>query len=144
MRFPGKTHALQRKKGSMPATNHVTKVFYAYLIWGKQKGGENVTDFEKLFTDNQRFIFKYLIKLCRDVSLAEELTQETFFRAYVNIKQLADESKAPSWLCRIAKNTYFAWYNKNKRLKRGDTGRYRAYRGANPGKRALIRCTELP
>ena len=35
-------------KGSMPATNHVTKVFYAYLIWGKQKGGENVTDFEKL------------------------------------------------------------------------------------------------
>ena len=103
-------------KGSMPATNHVTKVFYAYLIWGKQKGGENVTDFEKLFTDNQGFIFKYLIKLCRDVSLAEELTQETFFRAYVNIKQLADESKAPSWLCRIAKNTYFAWYNKNKRL----------------------------
>ena len=113
MRFPGKTHAFQRKHACDKSCN---ESFLCLSYRGKQKGGENVTDFEKLFTDNQGFIFKYLIKLCRDVSLAEELTQETFFRAYVNIKQLADESKAPTWLCRIAKNTYFAWYNKNKRL----------------------------
>ncbi len=79
------------------------------------KGGENVTEFEKLFLDNQDFIFKYLIKLARDISLAEELTQETFFRAYINYPSLKQKEKAPAWLCQIAKNTYYAWYNNQKR-----------------------------
>lgn len=43
-----------------------------------------MTEFEKLFHENRAFIFKYLVKTARDVSLAEELTQETFFRAYMN------------------------------------------------------------
>ena len=43
-----------------------------------------MSDFEKLFEDNREFIFKYLMKLSRNYSLAEELTQETFFRAYMN------------------------------------------------------------
>lgn len=75
-----------------------------------------MADFEKLFEENRGFIFKYLMKLCRDSSLSEELTQETFFRAYMNLGKLRDEDKAAPWLCGIAKNTYFAWYNENKRL----------------------------
>lgn len=75
-----------------------------------------MTDFEKLFEKNKSFIYKYLIKLCKNSSLAEELTQETFFRAYMNIASLKNENKASVWLCQIAKNTYFAWYNENKKL----------------------------
>lgn len=75
-----------------------------------------MTDFEKLFEKNKSFIYKYLIKLCKNSSLAEELTQETFFRAYMNIASLKNEDKASVWLCKIAKNTYFAWYNENKKL----------------------------
>lgn len=75
-----------------------------------------MTDFEKLFEKNKSFIYKYLIKLCKNSSLAEELTQETFFRAYMNIASLKNEDKASVWLCQIAKNTYFAWYNENKKL----------------------------
>ena len=74
-----------------------------------------MTDFEKLFIDNRDFIFKYLMKLTRDSSLAEELTQETFFRAYMNFSSLRDKEKASVWLCQIAKNTYFAWFNEQKR-----------------------------
>lgn len=74
-----------------------------------------MTDFEKLFIDNRDFIFKYLMKLTRDSSLAEELTQETFFRAYMNYSSLRDKEKASVWLCQIAKNTYFAVYNENKK-----------------------------
>ncbi|MBQ7122019.1 MAG: sigma-70 family RNA polymerase sigma factor [Clostridia bacterium] len=80
------------------------------------KGGENVADFEKIFKENQGFIYKYLLKLCGNPSLAEELTQETFFRAYMNISSLRNESKVSVWLCQIAKNTYYAWYNENKKL----------------------------
>ena len=74
-----------------------------------------MTEFEKLFKENQEFIFKYLMKMTRDASLSEELTQETFFRAYINYASLQNKEKASVWLCRIAKNTYFAWYNEQKK-----------------------------
>ena len=72
-------------------------------------------DFERLFQENNPFIFRFLMKLCGDVSLAEELTQETFYRAYMNLSALRSEEKASAWLCQIAKNTYFAWFNQQKR-----------------------------
>ena len=75
-----------------------------------------MTDFEKLFDENRDFIFKYLMKMTRDYSLAEELTQESFYRAYMNFASLRDREKAASWLCQIAKNTYFAWYREQKKL----------------------------
>lgn len=74
-----------------------------------------MTEFEKLLDDNRDFIFKYLIKMTRDASLAEELTQETFFRAYMNYPSLRNKEKASVWLCQIAKNTYFAWYKDQKK-----------------------------
>ena len=74
-----------------------------------------MTDFEKLFNENREFIFKYLMKMTRDITLSEELTQETFFRAYMNYASLKNKEKASVWLCQIAKNTYFAWYNDQKK-----------------------------
>ena len=79
------------------------------------KGGDGVLDFEMVFRDNNQFILRFLMKLCGDVSLAEELTQETFFRAYMNLSALRNEEKVAVWLCQIAKNTYFAWFNEQKR-----------------------------
>ena len=72
-------------------------------------------DFEMVFRENNQFVFRFLMKLCGDVSLAEELTQETFFREYMNISALRNEEKVAVWLCQIAKNTYFAWFNEQKR-----------------------------
>jgi len=74
-----------------------------------------VTEFEKLFNEYREFIFKYLLKMTHDLSLSEELTQETFFRAYMNYASLRDKEKVSVWLCQIAKNTYFAWYNEQKK-----------------------------
>ncbi len=74
-----------------------------------------MTDFEKLFNENREFIFKYLMKMTQDISLSEELTQETFFRAYMNFTSLRNKDKASIWLCQIAKNTYFAWFSEQKK-----------------------------
>lgn len=79
------------------------------------KGGEYVKRFEDVYTENNGFIFRFLIKLCGDVSLAEELTQETFYRAYMNFASLKNEQSASAWLCTIAKNTYYAWFNEQKK-----------------------------
>lgn len=74
-----------------------------------------MTEFEKLFNANWEFIFKYLMKMTQNASLSEELTQETFFRAYMNYASLRNREKVSVWLCQIAKNTYFAWYNEQKK-----------------------------
>ena len=80
------------------------------------KGGDGVLDFERVFRENSHFIFRFLMKRCGDSSLAEELTQETFFRAYMNLASLRDANKITPWLCQIAKNTYFAWYHDQKKI----------------------------
>lgn len=85
------------------------------FLSNKRKDGENVTEFEKLFNEKREFIFKYLMKMTGNFSLAEELTQETFFRAYMNYASLKNKEKATVWLCQIAKNTYFAYYNDQKK-----------------------------
>lgn len=72
-------------------------------------------DFEKVFQEHSGFIIRFLMKLCGDISLAEELAQETFFRAYMNLSTLRNEDKVSVWLCQIAKNTYFAWFNEQKK-----------------------------
>ena len=74
-----------------------------------------MTEFETLFREKQPFVYRYLVKLTQDAALAEELTQETFFRAYMNYSGLRDKDKASVWLCQIAKNAYFTWYNEQKK-----------------------------
>ncbi|MBE6924938.1 MAG: RNA polymerase sigma factor [Ruminococcaceae bacterium] len=74
-----------------------------------------MADIEKLYKMHYGFIFKYLMSLSHNEGVAEELTQETFFRAYINITKLRKEEKAAVWLCQIAKNLYFSWCREQKR-----------------------------
>ncbi len=74
-----------------------------------------MTDFEEIFRQHREFIYRYLLGLCRDADLAEELTQETFFKAYINLPKLRQEKALAVWLCQIAKNSFFSWYNAQKR-----------------------------
>ena len=67
--------------------------------------------YREYFTD----VYKYLVSLCRDAALAEELTQETFFRALKSIDRFRGESSVYAWLCQIGKNAYFTYCKKHKR-----------------------------
>ena len=80
-----------------------------------------MSGFESVFVEHREFIFKYLMKFTKDPALAEELTQETFFRGYMNYAALKNKEKVAVWLCRIAKNAYFAWYNGQKKQAPLDT-----------------------
>lgn len=74
-----------------------------------------MADIEMLFREYYGFIYKFLLSRCANESLAEELAQETFFRAFINAKQLKDEAKAAYWLCSIAKNLLFSHCRMQKR-----------------------------
>ena len=48
---------------------------------------------------------------------AEELTQETFYRATKKISEFRGDSKLSTWLCQIAKFSYYQSIDKKNRLK---------------------------
>jgi RNA polymerase sigma-70 factor (ECF subfamily) len=76
------------------------------------KGGEKVTEFEKVYRRYFRDVYQYALSLTRDEHIAEEITQETFFKALRSIDQFDGRCKIYVWLCQIAKNTYFTQYQR--------------------------------
>ena len=59
---------------------------------------------ETLYREHNRKVFLFLLSLCGDEDLAEELTQETMFRAMMNIGAFRGDCRLSVWLCQIAKN----------------------------------------
>lgn len=66
---------------------------------------------EKYYED----VFRFLRGLTRDEQLAEELTQETFYRAYKNADSFRGDSDIRVWLCSIAKNLFYTHCKKQQR-----------------------------
>ncbi|MBP5581353.1 MAG: RNA polymerase subunit sigma, partial [Ruminococcus sp.] len=48
-------------------------------------------DMEKYYRENGRKVFLYLMTLCGNADTAEELTQETFYRALRSLKKYKGE-----------------------------------------------------
>lgn len=72
------------------------------------KGGVNVTQdqFERLYETCYMRVFSYVMTLTGDRTHAEEITQETFFRAFSRQSSYRGESDEVTWLCAIAKNFF--------------------------------------
>jgi len=68
--------------------------------------------FDELYDLYANEVFKYLLCLTADKNLSEELTQETFYKAYKNIDKFEGRCKMSVWLCQIAKNTYYSYSKK--------------------------------
>lgn len=75
----------------------------------------NATDFSEIYALYFQDVYKFLLSLCQDEELAEELTQDTFFKAMKNYDSFRGDCKISTWLCQIAKHSYFLY---NKRRKR--------------------------
>lgn len=73
-------------------------------------------DFEKIYQEHGKTVYSFLLSLSHNEHLAEELTQETMFRAIMNFNLFRGDCKLSVWLCQIAKNLYYEWYNKNRKI----------------------------
>lgn len=73
-----------------------------------------MTDFKEIYAKYFKDVYKYALSLSRNKSIAEEITQETFFKALKNIEKFDGKCKLYVWLCQIAKNTYFSYLKKEK------------------------------
>lgn len=63
-----------------------------------------MTDIEKVYTDYFDTVYRYVLGLSRDGCVADEITQETFFKALKNLNTFKGQCKLSVWLCQIAKN----------------------------------------
>lgn len=73
-----------------------------------------MNEFNEIYVQYFRDVYKYAFSLTRNKSIAEEITQETFFKALKNIDKFDGKCKLYVWLCQIAKNTYFSFIKKEK------------------------------
>jgi RNA polymerase sigma-70 factor (ECF subfamily) len=67
-----------------------------------KEGELEMVDASVLFRGDYQRIFRYIVSMIRDTAEAEDLTQETFLRAYRRRDTLRDEGAQTAWLYRIA------------------------------------------
>lgn len=72
---------------------------------------------EEIYKQYFKTVYKYLFCLTRNSDIAEELTQETFYRAVKKINTFNGQCKISVWLCQIAKNLWYDELKKNKKIK---------------------------
>ena len=72
-------------------------------------------DFDSIYKEYFSYVFRFVVSLCKDPELAEEITQETFFKALKNIDKYDEKYKLGTWLCHIAKNTFYTYIKRTKR-----------------------------
>ncbi|MBR5960265.1 MAG: RNA polymerase sigma factor [Clostridia bacterium] len=72
-------------------------------------------DFETVYTRYFRKVYAFAYSLSGDVHLAEEITQETFFRAMKHPEQFEGRSSVDTYLCSIAHNWYISYLRSRKK-----------------------------
>lgn len=61
-------------------------------------------------------VYRFLLSLSQDAQMAEELTQEVFYRALLHIHDFKGRSALITWLCEIGKNAWLAECRRNNRF----------------------------
>lgn len=74
-------------------------------------------DFEEVYRLYFADVYKYVLALSRDGAVAEEITQETFFRALSTIGTFRGDCQLRVWLCQIARNLYTDLCRERKRFR---------------------------
>ena len=99
-------------------------------------------NFEQIYQQYFDPVYRYALSLTLDEHQAEEITQETFFKALQSINSYRSESSIKTWLCTIAKNTYLSVQRKKKAESLDDLTE-RADESAGPEERALAQTESI-
>lgn len=71
---------------------------------------------EELYNNYFHDVYLYLKSLSKSDELAEEITQETFFKAIKSVNSFKGDCDIRVWLCQIAKNTFLTHKKKSCRF----------------------------
>ncbi len=70
--------------------------------------------FENLVKETQNMVYRVIYAHVQDRTVSEDLTQETFLKAWLSLNGLKDPLKLNGWLCSIARHTAIDWVRKQR------------------------------
>lgn len=73
-------------------------------------------DYEKLYNSYYMQVYSYAVTLTKNPEQAEEITQNTFFKAITSKADFKGKANELTWLCSIAKNLYYDELRRNQRI----------------------------
>lgn len=76
---------------------------------------EKQQKFENETVPHQDALYNYALKISRNADDAQDLLQETFYKAYKNYHQFEYGTNSKAWMFMILKNTFINNYRKMKR-----------------------------
>ena len=72
-------------------------------------------NFEKETVPHQDALYNYALKIARNADDANDLVQETYYKAYKSYDQFENGTNSKAWMFMILKNTFINNYRKLKR-----------------------------
>lgn len=69
-------------------------------------------ELEEIYKTYFQDVYYFILAMSKDPHIAEEITQETFFKALKGVKHFQGKCSVKSWLCQIAKNEYISYTRK--------------------------------
>ncbi len=73
-----------------------------------------MTEFERIYRAYFTDVELYLRSICKDESLAEELTEQVFFQALKALPKFRGDCDVRTWLCAMGKNCYLTHLRKTR------------------------------
>lgn len=70
--------------------------------------------FDEIYKQYYKLVYFYIFGLCGNRDVAEEVTQESFFRALRKINSFKENSSIKTWIITIARNVFFDYCKKKK------------------------------
>lgn len=74
-------------------------------------------DIADYYEQHGQLVYRYLLRLCGDDSLAAELTQETFYQAIRTVDRYRGDCKPSVWLCQIGRHCWYKHLQKERHTK---------------------------
>lgn len=72
-----------------------------------------MSNFEEIYKEYFHLIHSYILSISNNPDTADDITQDTFYKAMKSLKSFRGESDIRTWLCRIAKNSYLTYCRRN-------------------------------
>src|SRR5882724_6315477 len=105
MKWVGPPQVVSRQFCVRPGINRISRD--SYLLRVPLMGTPaNQALVQRLVDEHYVALYRYAYRLSGAAAQAEDLTQETYCKAQLNLGQLRDQGRAKPWLFRILRNAY--------------------------------------